>query len=298
MVRSIMLAALLSACAGSSMPRQCQVGGECVSGVCLADGHCLALDGGDGPDGGPAPDGGASPDGGAQCAPNHDGVIARSEVTMGPGLSARFRVGSHATVSTAGVSRTDGTRMWDLSGQLAGDQTVSVDTLPMSGQWFAPDFAGASYASKLSQSSDLLGVFEVRADALLLRGVVSPAAGFQKTELTYNPPVTVLKFPLEAGASWQTTATVTGTTSGVLSAGQEAYQSDVDAVGDLATPYGTFPVLRVRVVLTRTVGIVTTTVRQYLFASECYGVVAGIVSNDNEPSIEFTSAAEARRLAP
>ena len=59
---------------------------------------------------------------------------------------------------------------------------------------FAPKFSGATYALKLQEGSDLLGVFETSPGALLLRGVVSPNDdAFTKTELTNTPAVSTLK---------------------------------------------------------------------------------------------------------
>jgi hypothetical protein len=211
---------------------------------------------------------------------------------------ATFLIATNATISTAGTSNPDGTRSWDLSGSLAGDQPVPVQTLPPAGTWWASQFPNATYAVKLSSSSDLLGIFEATSSSLLLLGVVSPAAGTFQTILTYDPPVTVLAFPISVGASWSTTSTASGQSDGVLAVATEAYADDVDAAGTIATPYGTFPALRVRVVLTRTVGVVQTTVRTYVWVAECYGTVATIVSQDDEPSSEFTSAAEVRRLTP
>ena len=56
--------------------------------------------------------------------------------------------------------------------------------------------------------------------------------------------------------------------------------------------------LRVRVTLVRTVGVIPTTTRSFLFVSECFGTVASITSGDGESRAEFTRAAEVRRLAP
>ena len=83
-----------------------------------------------------------------------------------------------------------------------------------------------------------------------------------------------------------------------MSVYSESYESLVDAVGVVATPYGEFPAHRVRVRLTRTVGISTVTVRSFLWVSECFGTVATTVSEDFEDEVEFTSAAELRRLSP
>ena len=110
-------------------------------------------------------------------------------------------------------------------------------------------------------STDLLGVFETSPGALLLRGVVSPTETASKTELTNTPAVSVLKFPLTKGAKWTTDADVGGTAQGVALFGTytEKYTSEVDAEGTLKTPLGTFDVLRVKVVLTRTIGVLPST---------------------------------------
>ena len=60
----------------------------------------------------------------------------------------------------------------------------------------------------------------------------------------------------------------------------------------------TFEVLRVRTELERTVGLLTTTVRTFAFVSECFGTVATVTSEDDEDQVEFSRAAEVRRLAP
>jgi hypothetical protein len=293
-MRRMILLTVVSLGCTTPTERACRVGADCASGVCLADGTCAAADRDAGADAAPQQ---GSADAAPGCA-NHDGTITRAEVTLAAGRSATFRIATDATISTAGTANSDGTRTWDLSGALANDHDSVVETQPPAGAWWASQFPNATYAAQLSDGSDLLGVFEATSDALLLLGVVSPQAGMFQTLLTYDPAVTVLSFPLSVGASWSTSSTATGQTSGVFSVATEAYADDVDASGTIATPYGTFPVLRVRVVLTRTVGVVQTIVRTYLWIAECYGTVAAVVSNDDEPSAEFTTAAEARRLSP
>jgi hypothetical protein len=108
----------------------------------------------------------------------------------------------------------------------------------------------------------------------------------------------VLGFPLKQAASWTSDADVSGTAAGYPSAYHETYDNQVDAAGTLKTPLGTFDVLRVRVLLTRTVGLVQTTTRTFAFVSECYGTVATITSDSNESAVELTHASEVRRIAP
>ncbi|MBS1151239.1 MAG: hypothetical protein H6Q89_2937, partial [Myxococcaceae bacterium] len=78
----------------------------------------------------------------------------------------------------------------------------------------------------------------------------------------------------------------------------EKYESLVDKAGQAVTPFAQFQVLRVKTVLTRTVALIPTVSRSYLFATECFGTVATINSNSGESQTEFSSAAEVRRLSP
>lgn len=295
--------ALAAACASSSK-QECTVGADCASGACDAAGHCIAAP--------PQPDGGhvdaaqgdtgtsdafVPPADGGGCAPNHDGTIDRAEVPLQAGLRATYRIATNATVNTAGTMM-GGTRVWDFSAALPGDHDVIVETLPTTGAWYAADFANATYATKLSDAQDLLGVFETSATALLLRGVVSPSNGATATKLTYATPVPTLQFPFHVGSTWNANSNVSGTAQGIASFYTEAYTNKVDATGELATPFGKFTVQRVSVVLTRTVGALVTTTRTFVFVAECFGPVANVVSQSNETTAEFTSAAEIRRLAP
>ncbi|HOX46725.1 MAG TPA: hypothetical protein PK668_24205 [Myxococcota bacterium] len=299
----------------------CRVGADCASGICRADGTCEPeaeggdggqdgqdgvdeVDGSDGVDevddvdevdGEDGTDGGD--DGGpVVCQPNQDWVVERSEVTLRAGLYATFQIGLDCAVDTAGEGQPDGSRRWDLSGDLAGDHPERVDLLEPTGAWWAPDFPDATYAARLRDAEELLGVFQGTDSALLLLGVVSPEDGLYATKLSYDPPVEVLRFPLTEGLAWSTDTTVTGQATGVVAYYFEGYDNQVDARGELATPFGTFQVLRVRVELTRTVGMAVTTSRSFAFVAECFGTVALVHSKDYEGEVEFTQAAEVRRL--
>lgn len=302
------LGALLLAVGCSSSPEpQCRVGADCASGICISDGTCAPVQppGQDadadaepeetstGDDAEPEAEADANP---TSCSPNHDGVITREEVPLKPGLHATFAIAANAPVDTAG-SQSGGVTTWDLSASLAGDHLSLIELQAIDSAWFAAKFPTASYASRLSDAETLLGVFQITDSELLLLGVVSPEGGATRTELAYDPPVVTLKFPIESGATWSTTSTVKGVAMGVLSNYTEKYESQVDASGDLKTPYGTFEVQRIRTVLTRTVAMVPTTIRTFLFATECFGTVAAITSKNNEQQVEFTTAAEVKRLS-
>lgn len=298
---------MIAACDDAGV-RACRVGADCASGVCTPEGTCAPVATGDDPEASSdagAADGAAPPDGGAGgdaslpgCTPNGDGLVTRDEVPLAAGLRATFRVAEDVDVSTAGTPRPDGTRLWDFAGALANDANVIIETMPLAGKWYGAKYAGASYATKLRNDSDLVGVFETGPGAITLRGVVSPDDGLYRTELAYEPAVSILAFPLKMGATWSTDAGVSGVAIGVPSAYSEEYESEVDAKGDLKTPLGTFPVLRVRTLLTRTVGFSVTKVRTFAFVTECYGTVATVTSEDDEGDVEFTHALEIRRIAP
>ena len=289
----------------------CRVGADCPSGVCMSNGMCaLPRDGGM-PDA-VALDTGRRPDaylvmgdtgvpvdtGVRTCMPNRDGIVSRDEVPLRPGLRATFRIGANATVSTAGTMM-GGVRTWDFSGDYAGDEDVLTELMDPGANWWAPMFPTATHAARLSNSAETLGVFQITGDALLLLGVVSPTAGSGQTRLTYNPPVTVIAFPLQAGSTFTTTSSVSGTASGIFASYTEEYTSVVDATGTLITPFGEMPTLRLRTEMTRTSGFATlTSVRQFTFVAECFGIAALMSSNAFETNVEFTTAAEIRRLAP
>jgi hypothetical protein len=281
----------------------CRVGADCASGVCNSDGTCGGTtSGGTGGEGASTSTGssGTTGNGGSpSCLPDNSGVITRALMPLAPGLHADYLAAeSVSSVSTAGVTNPDGSRSWDLTVPLSGDHNELVETLALAGQWFGNDFAGASYAARLSDSSDLLGVFTLTSTALLLDGVVSPASGTTQTELKYAPAVTVVAFPIQMNATWTTASMVTGTAEGLPAAYYETYQTTVDAHGTLKTPYASFPVLRVNTLLTRVLGGVPSTTRTFGFVTDCFGTIATIVSNTDETVTEFTSASEVTRLTP
>jgi hypothetical protein len=310
---------VLAAGACSSSATQCRVGADCASGVCNSNGHCVPSttthqDSGTTvtPDGGTPPEDGAvadspltsdtgspymAPDGGL-CVPKKNGTITRDEVPMLAGLHANFEIAENVTVDSAGVMNSNGTFSWDLSGALSGDHTVLVTTDAPTGQWFSAKFTSATYTTKLSDTATLLGVFEGTSSSLVLLGVASPTSGNGQTELTYSPPAEVLGVPMTLGTTWNSNSNVTGMAEGLVADYFEQYASKVDAQGTLKVPYGTFNVLRVQTVLTRTVGGVATITRSFAFVAECFGPIASLTSQTDETATNFTNAAEARRLTP
>ena len=315
----------LHGCAAKA-PAGCQAGADCESGVCNTDGTCGGATttstssgmgtGGSGgaggagatttSSGGTGGDGSGGSGGGGACSPpNNDGTITQVELPVAVGLHENFSAAAPAMkmtlpVDTVGKVGPGGEHVWDLSAKIAGEASEKVETLPVTGQWFAASYPGATYCSRLSSTADLLGVFESSAGALLLRGVASPADGPSATRLVYTTPIKVLVFPIKEGGTWSTLSAVTGKAQGITIGGiyNEQYDSKVDAHGTMKTPFATFPVVRIRVARTAFLNGITTTSHRFVFVTECIGTVATMVSNDYEMTDEFTTAAEVSRLAP
>ncbi len=237
------------------------------------------------------------------CQPAGDGVIRRDRYPIEVGDSAPFLFSLDVEVDTAG-EEIDGTLTWDLSQQKEGDFTDEVLLYDPADHWFGDEFPEASYTSELSakDDDDEFGIFELTDDELRMLGVASPDDGYYRTELEHDPPVTILPFPLEVGKSWETEARASGAYGGNHIHGHdETYISEVDARGELITPYGTFDVLRVNTWLEQEVWLggmmwVTDEIRTYTFVAECFGTVARITSPADEAEEDFEVAAEVMRL--
>lgn len=333
-MRSVAASALLcfaaiAPWACSSASPQCAVGADCASGICESNGRCAPLAGGHADagvtpsDAGVVADDGAANDGapppddapmtlgdtgspfpgvdGGICVPNNDGTIERAEVPMQAGLHANFEYAENVTVDSAGAMNADGTFAWDLTGPYSGDHTVLVTTDALTGQWFASQFPSATYTTKLSDTSDLLGIFQGSQIALSLVGVVSPSApdsGSGYTDVQYTPAALVLGVPMTLGTTWSSNSNITGTALGTPTDYTETYASKVDARGTLKIPYGTFKVLRVQTTLSRYALGIVTVYRSFSFVAECAGTIASLTSQPDETTIEFTNAAQVQRLTP
>jgi hypothetical protein len=281
-------------CSGGS-GTECTRDEDCDSNFCRADGTCGEAQ----PDGGMGSDS-MPPDMTSElCTPNHDDSVELAELPLRAGKMANFRIATDASFNTAGMSAGGGMRRWDLSGALANDADSEIVLASSSGAYWAADFPTATYAVPLAASSDLLGVFHVDATALTLLGVVSPTAGSLGTNVTYDPPATILKLPITPNAQWSSSSTVSGTLNGAFVNYTENYEAIVDAVGTMKTPYGEFPVLRVATDMEQ-LQIVTPFggKRSFAWIAECFGSVANVTSQDFESSSEFDDPAEVRRLAP
>jgi hypothetical protein len=292
------------ACSEDSTAIPCTMNDQCASHFCQADDTCApvpTIDAGTMV----ANDGGT--DGGSAnelCTPNHDGMIVQSELPLAAGRTANFLVasGSNVTWDTTGSAGSGNMRTWDLSGALSGDTQEPIMLASPSGTWWGSDFSDVTYASILSTTDPtLLGVFHVDSNQVTLLGVVSTSGGPTETELKYNPPAKILALPFMAASTWTSTSTVSGTADGLAVLDYtEEYDSTVDQVGTMKTPYSTvpFPVLRVATNLIRDdIGYS----RTFAWVAECFGSVAQVQSQaypSQVPTGEFDNPAEVWRITP
>ncbi len=282
-------------------PGQVCVVGQCrpQTGADSGAGNDAATGGSDGAIGDlahPARDGAAPGDGSAPvCNFNGDGILQASEAPFIVGLAATYVVNPSGMNVAVSLNQQNGA--WDFSAASPGDQKTLDELLSAGAQWWSADFPTATHAEKVEDGQNLYGVYRATTAALQLLGIVSDTNGLQKTELTYQTPIDVIRFPLAMGDHWSQTSTVTGFAQGVFVTATDKYDFSVDARGSTKVPALTVDTLRLRFDYSETVGFVTTTRITYLHLAECYGAVARIRSQDNEQSASFTQAAEYRRLA-
>jgi hypothetical protein len=234
------------------------------------------------------------------CTANNDFTIERSEIHVAVGATELFAVNNDGTtvsdVDTAGMSSTTG-RVWDFSAARAEDHRVLDEVVDPAGQWWASAYPDATYAMPLDLAETILGVYRVSDSRVELLGTVSRE--MNRTNMAMTPPVIVMQFPLTEGATWSQTVNGNGFYDYTALANVTQYVFTVDAHGEVRTPAGRFPALRIRTDLDQSVPftLIRRTQRTYTFVSECWGAVARIASVDNEMSVEFTTASEYRRLS-
>jgi len=258
------------------------------------------------------PDVPALPDSGAPvaCLPNDDGVITRAEVVPVYGAVAQYlanAAGTTVPVDVDGAPDPDapGQTVWDFR---AGPRDLARGLLVErfdAGAWYAPHFPDdVTYVTALGpQTPDVLGVFRFVGDELQMLGLASRADGPARTLLVYDEPVTLYRFPLELGASWEAESTFGNAwVQGARQAGRETYRFEIDRAGTVVLPNFTFTsVVRIRMDVTQTFvvsqGHNTLHSVHYFWFTECVGEVARIVGplTPDTPG-PVTEAREFRRL--
>jgi hypothetical protein len=232
------------------------------------------------------------------CQGNNDGVIDLAELNFKVGLEATYRVNPPGTLVDVDVEGklVGAITEWDFS---AIDGTVlPLRVEPATGAWFSSHFPSASYAIAADVAGNTLQLFRQETDRLLLLGVASRKP--DHTLMVYDTPILSFRFPLRVGDSHTATSTVTnGKLNGLPIATEDTYEVKVDRIGAVRLPYLKLSsTLRVQIaVSSAAVGGAKASYRQHQWFQECYGEIARIVSQKDEPSPSFQKATEFRRLS-
>ncbi|MBM4320873.1 MAG: hypothetical protein FJ125_13190, partial [Deltaproteobacteria bacterium] len=285
------------ACVGERCVEGCRSKADCPAGKsCSPTARCVdEADAGSA--GGPGTDGGGGVPG--LCLPVPDGRVTRAELPLGPGLGAPFlalapvqEAGGAAQPPPAGGGAAgllfpdlegraapDGSgRRWDLSAaaHLPGTQAERrwVALLDPAELPVGERFPGADHAVLLPDTPGVLAFFALDDLELRLLGLADPRG--ELTLLHYDPPVTVLRFPVEPGRGWETTATARGSFLGAAVRVGDRYRTEVRAAGRALLPAGELPVVQLVTVLERSFDSAgfSQTYSTVDFLGECGGVVA------------------------
>ena len=295
--------------------KECVASDECDSWERCEEGQCVLVDAGSGAGVDAGRDAGrvVRPDAGAPrqdaghggaCPHVDDDVLTSDELPLALGVPIRLleaRTDAGIPVDLMGDLDVDGGKVWRLDGPLPGDHPVTMTAEPLEGYWFASHFPDGGYVAPLDGTGETLGLFR-RTDTVL-EMVALFSREEDKTAITYDPPVSVLAMPLRLGDTFTSVVHAEGTLEGnPYFASTDTYEMTVDAQGTVVTPGGSFPVLRVRIVLDVSVPIavwpfeLTYHYVRYSFMTPCYGQVAHVASREGEEALLFTEAAEVRRV--
>jgi len=255
----------------------------------------------------------------ADCVGDGDGAVSYGEMVAAPelGITSYFTVNRPGTTvlidDPAGSPQQDDELAWDLlEVDPQRDEIYEVGPQALEEQWFAALFPDDAFATLLDGPSAMLGIYRLDDDeqALMLLGI---AAEEQGDYLVYDPPVPMLRFPLEDGDGWTPAdADASGVVDGEVyprDLGDEgvvslvhSYSFEVDGSGRVMLPFGGVEVLRVRVVhrqeaYNSIAGLFAAdSSRATMFVSECLGVVARLRSQPDEVEPDFEEASESLRL--
>ncbi len=320
----LVVAALVAGCASDGDDQRVLTDYEDVGADAAADadgsdagdpdtGTDAALDAGDDADTGGDVEEDADAGNDDVCQPVGDGKIRRSEFQYDTGFSIPYEFAVDVAVDIDGQDD-NGTTVWDFEDFDDDDFTEELELRDPADYWFGDEFPDADYAVDISVQADELGVYEVTDDALLLVGLATPHGPDDDdphTHIEYDPPIEALSFPLEESKSWGGDVSADGDYAEVTgyTGHDESYEVEVDAAGELITPYGTFDVLRVYTVREHPTSDVFDPCwyniylscdiesRVVSYVTECFGTVARVLSHEDEPDHSFDEAAEVMRLS-
>ena len=233
-----------------------------------------------------------------------DGRLDVDELPVAIGIPLRYTAATDEDaaipVDVVGSASANGTR-WDFTGPVPDGAPFEVVAWALDGRWYAdrfedaPAFAAGRGAYVAPLSDDMEGVFEKRDGEVLLLGVASVEE--DRTVVTYEPPITVLQFPLQVGATFSTETNGSGTFDfNPFYWSSDTYTSAVDASGTVETAAGPLPALRLRLEQEVIVGYLVVTQIKYSWLAPCIGVLAQVESDTGEDDPAFTHARHLRQV--
>jgi len=235
-----------------------------------------------------------------QCTPDRDGQITAAELPIAYGATAGYYASPTGTTRTVDLAGAGG--RWDFADERPDDVVIELGPVALKDQWYAATFPAGQFA--IDGGGGLDGIYHQDAQALWLDGTASremaPAGG--RTLVHYPQPVALLRFPLQGGDAYTTTAEIAdGVIGGLPFVGTDRIEVDVTAGDALDVPYVRFsPVLRVRTNVVRQASTSSTPAvnrRTTLFLFECFGEITRAESTVNESAADFTTASYLRRFA-
>lgn len=237
------------------------------------------------------------------CVPNLDGKIEAHEVQPAIGTPVSYLISPPGVDRNADVVGGTGPEgmVWDFSTDFADDQEARITPQNVQGKWYEASFPPDAFVTPFDGAGTTENVGLATDGALLLLGLASreenPADG--KTLIVYEPPVEVLRFPIQPGGKFVSVGTVkNGMIRGLPYAGKDTYDVEVDAVGNVVLPALIFKQahrVRTQVTVEPAVGAATSQ-RQVSFFFECFAEVVRVTSKPGETNKDFGVAAEVRRI--
>jgi hypothetical protein len=290
------LAAIAAVSCSPPIPVDGDVDADADGGDADADGDGDADADGDGDADGDADiDADADADSGF-CPANNDSIIQAGEAVPVLGASLTYLVnGASATAPVDLVGEVvDGVTTWSFETERTGDRRVELTVLDPSTFWFGEEFADATYAEIVPGFETAASLYRVSDQGVELLGMASMAD--QTTLVTYDPPVFVIRFPAGVGRTWTEESHATGRIANIAYNADETWEIEVDAAGEVITPAGPYPVVRVRTEMDRLAGPLSDHRINYAFVAECWGRVAYVGSGEGETDPNFAEADELWRL--
>ena len=238
------------------------------------------------------------------CIPNLDGKIDASEIQPAIDIPISYLIspsGAERPVDVVGSAKADGTFQWDFGTDYADDAVAKITPSTISGKWYEGSFPPDAFVTPFDAGGTVENILTQDTQSLWLRGVASreeaPAEG--KTLLIYEAPVELLRFPIQPGVSFVSVGKISnGTLRDLPYAGTDTYETVYDGAGQVFLPALIFTQaerVRTHVTVAPAVGA-STSRRQVAFYFECFAEVARATSKPDEPSADFTVAAEVRKI--